>query len=447
MGAYLTIAFRNMLQAKRRTILLTLALSIVTMLLMIMLSVSQGLSETMIRNATAISSGHVNVAGFYKSKPTEAWPMITGVDKIRKIAEENTPGLDHIVDRDRAWAKIISDRHSFYASPSGIDIEDETRLPEVLKLAKESEYKEGGRDEVFGDLSKLSQKHSALIFVSQAKRLGVEVGDYLTITAPTGSGRTNTLDVTVAAIAKDFGYMSNWNLFLPKEDIHELYQTKPDSSSVVMIYLKDPSKAEEVMGHLREVYKKAGYRLMDHQPAPFFFKFETVAGEDWTGQKLDLTIWSDEISFLSWVTTALDGISFSLIGVLMVIIAVGIMNSMWISVRERTQEIGTVRAIGMTRSKVLMMFLSEMLLLGLFATTLGSLAGAWISLAIDAAAWEISNEAIKAIMMSDVLHMSVTPWQVVHVIWIFTLITGLSAIWPASRAARMQPVTAIHHAG
>ncbi len=447
MRTYLIIALRNLLQARRRSLLLTSALALVTALLILLLSVSAGFNQTLIRNTTALMSGHVNVGGFFKNKVTDAWPMINDVAKIRKIVEENTPGLDFIIDRDRAWAKVISERQSMFVSPSGIDIQDESQLPEVIRLAKQSEYLEGGSDQVLGNLANLAKPRQALIFVAQAKRLGVDVGDYLTITASTGAGRTNTVDVTVAAIAKDFGFMSNWNLFLPKADIHDLYQTTDDASSVVMIYLKDPDQAEKVMGHLRGVFEKEGYILMDHQPAPFFFKFETVAGEDWTGQKLDLTIWSDEISFMSWISQALDVISFSLIGILMIIIAIGIMNSMWISVRERTREIGTVRAIGMTRFRVLKMFMTEALLLGFVATCLGTLLGTLSALGIDAAQWQIPSEAVRAILMSDVLHMPVSAAQMIHVIWIFTLITGLSALWPAFRASRLQPVTAIHHAG
>ena len=57
-----------------------------------------------------------------------------------------------------------------------------------------------------------------------------------------------------------------------------------------------------------------------------------------------------------------------LIVILIAIIIIGIMNTMWIAIRERTREIGTLRAIGMHRREVLWMFLLESLMLGLFAT-------------------------------------------------------------------------------
>ena len=95
----------------------------------------------------------------------------------------------------------------------------------------------------------------------------------------------------------------------------------------------------------------------------------------WTGQKLDITNWEDEISFMTWTLKALQGLSAVLIVILIAIIIIGIMNTMWIAIRERTREIGTLRAIGMQRGEVLWMFLLESLMLGLLATVAGDSRG------------------------------------------------------------------------
>ena len=75
---------------------------------------------------------------------------------------------------------------------------------------------------------------------------------------------------------------------------------------------------------------------------------------------------------MTWTLKALQGLSFVLIVILIAIIIIGIMNTMWIAIRERTREIGTLRAIGMQRREVLWMFLLESLMLGLFATVAGA---------------------------------------------------------------------------
>lgn len=446
-GVYLEIAARNLLQARRRTFFLSLALGLVTMLLVMLLALSQGLTETMIRSATTLSAGHINVAGFYKATANDAAPIVTGVEEIRKIVEENTPGLDYLVDRHRGWARVVSESSSMQAGLTGIDIMGEPRFGQTIQLAMESEYVEGGKNVVEGRLEDLAKPNTALIFAAQAKRLEVGVGDAVTVIIEALNGARNTADVTVVAVAKDLGMMSNWSMFLPKQSILEMYRLQPDTSGAVMVYLDDIEKSEAVMGHLRQVFEDKGYQLMDHDPQPFWAKFDRVSGEDWLGQKLDLTIWRDEVSFLQFVLTAVSTVSFFLVSILLVIIVVGIMNSMYISVRERTREIGTIRAIGMPKWGVLRMFMIEAILLGLFATIIGAVSGALLATAIDRWAPPVPIEAVQAIIMSDRLHLAVKPGQIAAAVFAFTLVTALASLWPALRAARMQPVDAIHSTG
>ena len=92
---------------------------------------------------------------------------------------------------------------------------------------------------------------------------------------------------------------------------------------------------------------------MKPDPRAFWMKFQSVAREDWTGQKLDVTTWEDELSFMMWTLQALQGLTVVLIMILIAIVVIGIMNTMWIAIRERTREIGTLRAIGMQRGGVL----------------------------------------------------------------------------------------------
>lgn len=443
MGILFAIAGRNLIQAKRRSSLLGLALAIVTMLLVLLSSLSQGLSETMIDSATTLSAGHVNVSGFFKATAADASPIITKRDEIRKIVEENTPGLAYVIDRHRGWGRLISETSSLQAGLTGVDVNEDRRLLQMIRIAEEREYKEGGSAEVKGDIRKLAEHNTALFFAAQAKRLGIEVGDEVTVTIETLNGMRNTTEVRVVAIAKDVGMLSAWSVFMNRQTILDLYQLKPDTTGAVQVYLNDITEAPKVMEHLRKVFMDKGFEVMDHEPNPFFMKFEKVSGEDWLGQKLDFTIWRDEVSFLTWVLSAVDSVSFFLIGVLLVIIVVGIMNSMYISVRERTREIGTVRAIGMRRSAVLGMFMAEATMLGLAATTTGALMGALIAKVVDAAHIRVPVEAMQMVLMSDTIHLVVKPGQLVGAVIGFTIVTALAALYPAIRAARLQPVIAM----
>jgi putative ABC transport system permease protein len=115
-------------------------------------------------------------------------------------------------------------------------------------------------------------------------------------------------------------------------------------------------------------------------------------------------------------------------------------------VRERTNEIGTLRAIGMHRRAVLRLFLIEAAILGAGASAAGALAGAALAALLNALAIPLSVDAVRAILMSDTLTLTVRPTQLVGTVLVFTLVTAIAAFWPAVRAARLVPVTAIHRA-
>ena len=305
MGVYLTIAIHNLIQAKRRTALLSMALAMVTMLLVVLLALSQGLTDTLIRSSTMLMTGHVNVGGFYKAKPTDSAPLITHTQDVRAVVEEVTPDLAYVIDRHRGWAKLVSERRSIQVGVHGVDISEEKVLLEEMELAEERDYLPGGRHEVLGSLEDLAQPNSAIIFAAQASRLEVNVGDVLTVVAETLSGAHNTGEVKVVGVAKDVGFLSNWSLFTTKDFVRSLYRLNEDTSGAVFVYLEDIDHAEAAMAILSDALEAKGYPVMEHQPLPFFRKFETVAGEDWTGQRLDLSTWLDEVGQMKWTLDAL----------------------------------------------------------------------------------------------------------------------------------------------
>jgi putative ABC transport system permease protein len=200
------------------------------------------------------------------------------------------------------------------------------------------------------------------------------------------------------------------------------------------------------MEALRKAYADAGYILMDREAKPFWEKFDSVNREDWTGQKLDLTTWEEEMSFIRWAVTGIDGLMLILISVLLVIIAVGIMNSLWIAIRERTREIGTLRAIGMQRPRVLAMFVIEAFTLG----TIGALAGVVIGLAaaklLNAAELPVPHGA-QMFLLSNTFKFAIDWAHIAAGMAVIVACTTLISIIPSIHAARLKPVTAMSHIG
>lgn len=436
------IAFRNLFQARRRTLLLGLAISIVACLFLLLRSVSASVSERMIESATTLSSGHVNIGGFFKTRKKDASPLLVDGPAIKAAVAEIVPDHAGMIDRHRGWGRVIGPGGSLNAGMSGIIFDQESRFFNSLRLAPESEYVKDGSAQQFGKFEDLKQKDTVMIFSAQAKKLEVRVGDTITVVTEAG-GQSNTADLKIVAIASDVGFMSNWNIFVPFENILDLYHLTEKSTGVVMLYLKDPRDSLAVMEKLRKGLKEKGFEQRDHEPQPFFAKFEKVMGEDWLGQRLDLTIWSDEISFISWISTALDAISFFVIGVLALIICGGIMNSMWMSVRERIKEIGTMRAIGAGKAYIGWTFVLESMMLGFFSSLFGIILGSALILGVNALQIPITVDGVRLFLMSNTLTINLHAADLITTLILFSILTGLASLYPALKAANLRPVEAL----
>lgn len=426
------IAIRNLIQNRKRTLLLGTAIAMVTTLLVMLSALFNGMQETMLRTSTTLMTGHVNVAGFYKVTSGTAAPVVTKYAKLRDIVSKATPDLKAVVVRGRGWGKVVSDTTSLQAALVGVDITNEVGFKDVVQV-------------LTGSVDALKDPHTALIFKAQAERLEVKVGDILTLSAPSFRGVTNTVDVKIVAIAKDLGFLSSFNVFLHHDAIRDLYQLDSAATGAIQVYLKDAEKADEVAALLRKEVEKQGYRVMDKVAMPFFRKFDTVRREDWVGQKIDITTWIDEMQFIRMVLTTLSWLIRILVGVLMVIIVIGVMNTLWMSIRERTREIGTVRAIGMSWWRVMAMFVIEAALLSIAATVVGAVLATLLCAGMNAAQIVVAKQ-FQLFLMSDTLHLLVDGPTLAWSILIIVVGTTLGSLYPSWRAANMRPVVAMQAA-
>ncbi len=134
------------------------------------------------------------------------------------------------------------------------------------------------------------------------------------------------------------------------------------------------------------------------------------------------------------ITLALT-VFLGLIGAISLLVgSIGIMNIMLVSVTERTREIGLRKAIGAKRRDILMQFLLEAAMLSLVGGAIG-LTFAWVT------AWGISQIDLGGFTINAV----VSPFIVIVAISVSVFIGLASGIYPAMRAARLDPITALRY--
>ncbi len=113
---------------------------------------------------------------------------------------------------------------------------------------------------------------------------------------------------------------------------------------------------------------------------------------------------------------------------------IGIMNIMLVSVTERTREIGLRKAIGAKRGDILLQFLMEASLL--------SLTGGGVGIALGYSAARVISSVDFG---GTVIHAAVTSDIVILAISVSVVIGLISGIYPAVRAARLDPISALHY--
>lgn len=135
-------------------------------------------------------------------------------------------------------------------------------------------------------------------------------------------------------------------------------------------------------------------------------------------------------------STMLDIFTYIMIGVSaisLVVSAIMILTVLYISVVERTQEIGVIKAIGGRKKDVRRIFVSESFLVGLFSGVLGVGIAFGLSL--------VGNFFIEKAFDATVIHM--TPRFAITGILLSVIISSLAGVLPASKAARLDPVEAL----
>ena len=430
----LEMAARNLRQHARRNLFLGGALGAIVGLLVVLNGLTSGMEEAMMRSAHTLMTGHVNVGGFFKVTSGSAAPLVADFPKALATVKEKVPELDYFTVRVRGWAKGVSETASMDLVLGGIDVDHEPALPKVLRFLE-------------GDLAALRKPGTLLLFQAQAKRLKVKVGDVVTISSPTARGVNNTADVRVAAIARDVGLLSSFSAFIEASTLRGLYGLNDTTTGAIHLYLKDTDDSAAVAARLRAAFAETGWRVMEPEAKPYWMKLMlSVPAEDWTGQKLDVTTGDDEMADFKKFITGIQIFNGVLVIILLLVVLVGILNTLAIAVRERTKEIGTLRAIGMQRRKVLWLFVLETAMLSLVCTVVGALAAQGLAALINGAAI-VLPPAVQIFLAMEHLHLAVNPvWVALYVVAISTL-TVLASLIPAFRAARLRPITAMHHIG
>ena len=150
----------------------------------------------------------------------------------------------------------------------------------------------------------------------------------------------------------------------------------------------------------------------------------------------------DQLDQIRTVFLILDSVLGLLGGISLLVASFGIANTMIMSILERTREIGIMKAIGAEDREIKLIFFFEAAVIGIFGGAIGTLL-AW---GIDGVANKLAYRFIlKPQGASAIDFFSLPPYLTIGAILFALIVSILAALYPAARAARIDPVRALRH--
>lgn len=250
------------------------------------------------------------------------------------------------------------------------------------------------------------------------KALGAKVGDYLTILTTTTEGMINTVDFKVVGVAQTGS--SEYDSVFVKMPI-KLVQRLLDTNAVekIIVLLNDTPSVATVTPHIRDIIQKNGFEL-------------------------EFKLWSDLAVFYHKVVTLYNGIFKVIKVIISVIVFFSIANTMTMSVFERTREIGTLRALGTTRTGIMRLFITEGILIGIIGGLLGIIVGVLTAYIINISGG-IYIPPPPGMSRGYTSLILIVPGVILYGFFLIVLVSTVSSIYPACRASRLKVVEALGH--
>ena len=256
-----------------------------------------------------------------------------------------------------------------------------------------------------GSMEDLDATHVAV-----KKDAGLKVGDKVTITGPNGA-----VEATVGAVINPRGF--NANYFYSPELAASVgswgspgASTDPahvlDSPMGMFLTLDNGASLDTVRGEARSIVADTyQYAVRDA---------------------------SEISSQIGQQVNQMLAILYGLLGLSIVIAVLGIVNTLVLSVSERTREIGLMRAVGLGKTQLAGEIITESVLTALYGTVLGGATGVVLA------------AALKKILEDQGLSSLSIPWgQMVGMLVLSVVVGVIAALWPALRASRLPVLDAI----
>ncbi len=324
-----------------------------------------------------------------------------------KLSEElsNETFIDGVSSRMVAQAMIASSETGTGVKLLGIDPEKEKTVTNLYTKIPDGQYFEGVR------------RNPILIGEKLAEKLKVKLHSKLVVTLQDSQGHLTNEAFRVCGIySVGNGMFEEMNVFVLKTDLARFVQLDESTTHELVVHLKEHDQLAENTDLLAK-------------------KYSQLLVQNWKQLTPELGILNEYGNIYIYF----------FIGIILLSLGFGIVNTMLMAVMERVKEIGMLMAVGMSKFRVFWMLMLETVLLTLTGGFFGIVIGIAVTLATMKTGINLSFYAEGLEDMGYSSHVfPVVEFQMVSVIVILVFVTGLIAsIYPARKALKYKPAEAI----
>ena len=405
----LKLAWRNVLRNVRRSLITVAAISVGLASLVFLWGLIDGMNEQMIENSTSYLSGHLKIhgKGYHDDKKLHRALTDDPATRARLLKDSNIKALSARIE---GKALLNSANKSRGVMVIGVDPENETKVTTINKTV------------VAGRYLRPNDIEGMLIGDQAAQILGVKLGEEAVlitqaIDGSIGAGRYRIVGIFDTGIdVVDTNYT-----FITLEGARDLYSMWGQATAWA-IRLEHRQQSAQVAEALSRKL----------------------------GPEYEVLGWRKLLPSVVQAVLFHEAMTYIILGIMFVVVAVGIANTILMAVMERTREFGVMMALGTSRAQVVGLVILESLLLGIAGIFFGNLIGLGINFYLAGAGLNLEQftAALESMPGLSAIVYPATRWD--HVVELSAIVFSISilpAIYPAWRAAGIEPVEAIRGTG
>ncbi|MAH02428.1 MAG: hypothetical protein CMI70_01330 [Candidatus Pelagibacter sp.] len=399
------LSWRNLWRNPTRTNVTISAVALCIAVLIIFQSMIVGLIEKAKFTTTnlVIGEAQVHAKGYFDDR--SIYKSLQNTEEIRLVAKENKIGL---VERSYGFGLISSGTKSAGTQFWGINPESELQHFDFANHIDKGNF-----------LTNTSLK-KIVLGRKLASSIAADIGTELVVFVQGADGSLGNELFYVAGILKNMAdNVDRGAAMILRKDFDILFSA---NNLIHEIALNSKGRFES-----EEIQKLLSARIAD------------VDVETWQQLMPTIALMTEKMSvFMRTFFSLIFGVAASL----------GVMNTMIMSTYDRMREFGIIRAIGTTPWRILKQISLEAILLTTIASVIGVIVGLSVALYFQKYGFDVSgsgNMSFGGVVMDPVWRGSVSVGIVLLPVVLLMLVSVVASIYPASIAARIKPVEAIHY--